>query len=73
MTFTLTRTLPDGTERTHDGLASKTAAASAACYVLTDNLNLRRKDAEPIGFQLEHAPLGTVVPAYGYTFRIERA
>jgi len=70
--YLLVRTLPTGQTATTT-CKSKRQAASAACYVLTDNLNLRRRDAETIGLQLEHSPLGTGVPAYGYMFRIELA
>lgn len=73
MSYRLVRTLPDGTERDHTDLKSMRQAATAMAYCLTDNLGLRRRDVEPLAFQLENSPVGTKVAAYGYTFRVEQS
>lgn len=74
--YRLHRTLPDGTRRSHfTAFATRSDAAVAASYVLSDNTGLPRPDARAFATQLAAAPVGTTVPheGTGYSFRIATA
>lgn len=72
--YTLTRTLPDGTERSHRPLSTLREVEFAAAYVLMDNSRVPRGEARTFAHGLADGPLGTTVehPSSGYAFRVDR-
>lgn len=73
--YTLTRTLPDGTEKSHRPLSTLREVEFAAAYVLIDNSRVPRGEARTFAHQVAAQPLGTTVPheASGYAFRVDKA
>lgn len=74
MTYRLTRTLPDGTEKAHNSLRTLREVEFAAAYVLMDNSRVPRGEARTFARQVADAPLGETLRhgASGYTFRVDR-
>lgn len=72
--YTLTRTLPDGTEKSHRPLSTLREVEFAAAYVLIDNSRVPRGEARTFAHGLAGGPLGTMVrhEASGYAFRVDR-
>lgn len=72
--YLLTRTLPDGTEKSHRPLGTLREVEFAAAYVLMDNSRVPRGEARTFASQLAELPLGTEVmhTVSGYAFRVER-
>lgn len=71
--YLLTRTLPDGTERSHRPVNTIREVEFAAAYVLMDNSRVPRGEARTFANQLAAQPVGTEVlhTASGYAFRID--
>lgn len=72
MRYLLTRTLPDGTERSHRPLGTLKEVEFAAAYVLMDNKAVPRGEARTFAASLARQPLGTTVAheTSGYAFRV---
>jgi hypothetical protein len=73
--YTLTRTLPDGTERSHQPLSTLREVEFAAAYALIDNSQVPRGEARTFAHRLAGLPRGTEVlhTSSGYAFRVDRA
>lgn len=73
--YTLTRTLPDGTEKQHRPMRTLREVEFAAAYVLMDNSRVPRGEARQFAAALAGRPIGEQVSheASGYTFRVDRA
>lgn len=72
--FRLTRTLPDGTEKSHRPLGTLREVEFAAAYTLMDNTRVPRGEARTFASRLTGLPLGTEMlhTTSGYAFRVER-
>lgn len=72
--YLLTRTLPDGTEKSHRPMGTIREVEFAAAYVLMDNSRVPRGEARTFASRLTGLPLGTEVmhTVSGYAFRVER-
>lgn len=72
--YRLTRTLPDGTEKSHSPLSTLREVEFAAAYVLMDNSRVPRGEARRFAAELAAMPLGVEALHVdsGYTFRVER-
>lgn len=72
--YLLTRTLPDGTEKSHRPLGTLREVEFAAAYVLMDNSRVPRGEARTFANQLAAQPIGATVrhDTSGYAFRVER-
>lgn len=72
--YTLTRTLPDGTETSHRPVRTLREVEFAAAYVLMDNSRVPRGEARRFAADLAGRPLGEVVrhESSGYAFRVDR-
>ncbi|MGW2213295.1 hypothetical protein [Streptomyces sp. NPDC001781] len=75
MRYLLTRTLPDGTEKSHSPMDTLRQVATAAAYCLMDNSRVPRGEASRFASELVARPLGTTEKheASGYAFRVDRA
>lgn len=74
--YLLTRTLPDGTEKTNQTpLSTLREVEFAATYCLMDNARVPRGRARIFAANLTMAPLGETVlhESSGYAFRVDRA
>lgn len=73
--YRLTRTLPDGTEKSHSPMRTLREVEFAAAYCLMDNSRVPRGEARTFAASLIRAELGTRVQhaVSGYAFRIDRA
>ena len=72
--YTLTRTLPNGEEKSHRPLSTLREVEFAAAYVLMDNSRVPRGEARTFAASLARGELGTTVSheASGYAFRVDR-
>lgn len=72
--YLLTRTLPDGTEKSHRPLGTLREVEFAAAYVLMDNSRVPRGEARTFAAGLTVRPIGETVrhESSGYAFRVER-
>lgn len=72
--YTLTRTLPDGTEKSHRPMRTLREVEFAAAYALMDNSRVPRGEARRFAGELTRGPLGEIVrhAASGYAFRVDR-
>ena len=72
--YLLTRTLPDGTEKSHSPMRTIREVEFAAAYVLMDNSRVPRGEARTFAHGLTARPLGETVKhdASGYAFRVDR-
>jgi hypothetical protein len=75
MTYTLFRTLPDGSERSQGPFASVRLAAVAAGMVLYDNRHAGKAEAQRFSACLVRKELGSewAHTGSGYRFRIGKA
>lgn len=76
MTYTLTRTLPDGTVKTNPTpIGTLRAVEIAIAYCLMDNSRVPRGEARRFAADVTGQPLGAQVAhdASGYAFRVDRA
>jgi hypothetical protein len=75
MAYQLTRTLPNGTEKTYAmPFGTRRKAAQAAFWCLYDNGAAGRKEATSFAARLHGTPLGeTVTHESGYAFTIANA
>lgn len=76
MTFTLTRTLPDGTVKTSPTpLRTLREVEFAVAYCLMDNSRVLRGEARQFAASLTGRPIGEQVKheASGYAFRVDHA
>jgi hypothetical protein len=76
MTYTLTRTLPDGTAKAWSTqFATMRKAAQAVAYCLADNGLAGRRDATAFASKFQDTPPGTDVrhESSGYVFRTEKS
>lgn len=73
--YLLTRTLPDGTEKSHRPLSTLREVEFAAAYVLIDNSRVPRGEARTFAAALARQELGTTVKhdGSGYAFRVTKA
>lgn len=74
--YLLTRTLPDGTEKTNPTpLKTLREVEFAAAYCLMDNSRVPRGEARTFARRFAGEPVGTTVAheASGYAFRVDRA
>lgn len=74
MTYTLYRTLPDGSEKSQGPFPNRPAAARAAGMVLYDNRYAGKAEAQRFSASLARKDLGTewVHMGSGYRFRVEK-
>lgn len=72
--YLLTRTLPDGTEKSHRPLGTLREVEFAAAYVLMDHSRVPRGEARTFAAGLARASLGETVrhETSGYAFRVDR-
>lgn len=72
--YLLTRTLPDGTEKSHRPMGTLREVEFAAAYVLMDDSRVPRGEARTFAHDLTGRPLGETVKheTSGYAFRVER-
>ena len=73
--FTLTRTLPDGTEKTNPTLLRTLREVEfAVAYCLMDNSRVPRGEARRFAAGVVSRPTGETVAheSSGYTFRVDR-
>ncbi|WP_030248312.1 hypothetical protein [Streptomyces sp. NRRL S-455] len=76
MKYSLTRTLPDGTERTNPtALHTLREVEVAVAYCLMDNSRVPRGEARTFAAGFVGRPLGEAVKheSSGYAFRVDRA
>lgn len=73
--YQLTRTLPDGTEKSHSPMRTLREVEFAIAYCLMDNSRVPRGEARTFAHDLASRPLGTTVEheGSGYAFRVDRA
>jgi hypothetical protein len=74
MTYTLFRTLPDGTEKSQGPFPTARRAAVAAGMVLYDNRHAGKAEAQRFSAALAKRDMGTewVHMGSGYRFRVEK-
>jgi hypothetical protein len=74
MTYTLFRTLPDGTEKSQGPFSTARRAAVAAGMVLYDNRHAGKAEAQRFSASLATRELGSewTHTGSGYRFRIEK-
>lgn len=75
MTYTLTRTLPDGTEKTNPtAMRTLREVEFAVAYCLMDNSRVPRGEARTFAHGVIGRPLGETVEheVSGYAFRVDR-
>lgn len=72
--YTLTRTTPEGVEKTSSPRATAREAAVSAGLILFDNARVPKAEAQRFSASLARLPLGDtgVHAASGYRFRIDR-
>lgn len=73
--FLLTRTLPDGTEKTNPTpMRTVREVEFAVAYCLMDNSRVPRGEARTFAHDLARQPAGTTVKheGSGYAFRVDR-
>lgn len=72
--YLLTRTLPDGTKKSHRPLGTLREVEFAAAYVLMDNSRVPRGEARRFAASLAGRPFGETVrhDTSGYAFRVDR-
>jgi hypothetical protein len=76
MQFTLTRTLPDGTEKTNPTvLRTLREVEFAVAYCLMDNSRVPRGEARTFAAGFVGRPIGETLKheSSGYAFRVDRA
>ena len=73
--YRLVRTTPGGVEKSQGPVDSVRRATVLAAYVLYDNANVSRSEAQGFSVRLGNASLGETVAheGTGYRFRVERA
>lgn len=72
--YLLTRTLPDGTEKSHRPLGTIREVEFAVAYGMVANTRIPRGEARTFAHRVAAAPFGETVrhETSGYVFRVER-